>query len=232
MKHIKLRPTDFPEAQKILHDCEKEGKEKAEKGGKKWDLEPRQREVLSKAKLEEQGGFCGYCECEIEAPHWHIDHFYQRSKCPQRTWDWNNMVLSCVSDDHCGRYKDAKGKISSEELIDPHSEVEDPRNLITFVLEARSGRENSRVIARPVGGNQRANNTIQALNLNDRKLSETRRNYLRTYEGEINELRKQREEGQDLSRVQEEAERLFEKIQKGPFSSSLLCCASFLLDLE
>ena len=103
------------------------------------------------------------------------------------------MVLSCVSDDHCGRYKDAKGKISSEELIDPHSEVEDPRNLIT---------------------------------------SETRRNYLRTYEGEINELRKQREEGQDLSRVQEEAERLFEKIQKGPFSSSLLCCASFLLDLE
>ena len=103
-------------------------------------------------------------------------------------------------------YKDAKGGIPSERLIDPHSKEENPRNLITFVLEDRSSRENSRVTARPVGGNQRAENTIRALNLNDRKLSETRRNYLRRYEGEIDELRKKRGEEQDLSRVQKEAE--------------------------
>ena len=231
MKHIELRPSDFPEALKILRDCEKEEKKKSGRGGRKWNLERRQKEVLSRAKLEEQDGFCGYCECELKEPHWHIDHFYQCSKCPQRTWDWNNMVLSCQSDAHCGRYKDAKGGIPSERLIDPHSKEENPRNLITFVLEDRSSRENSRVTARPVGGNQRAENTIRALNLNDRKLSETRRNYLRRYEGEIDELRKKRGEEQDLSRVQKEAEKLLDEIQKGPFSSSLLCCAKFLLGL-
>ena len=232
MKHIKLRSADFPDALKILRDCARDERKKAGKGGGKGKLERGQLEILSGAKHEEQDGFCGYCECELRANDGHIDHFYQRSKCPQRTWDWDNMVLSCKSNDHCGRYKDAKGGIPSGELIDPHSEKEDPRELIAFVLGDRSSRENNRVTARPVGGNLRADNTIRALNLNDRKLSETRRNFLRRYEGEIEVIKEMREDRRKLVRARAEAEKLLSEIQKGPFSSSLLCCAKFLLDQQ
>lgn len=39
-------------------------------------------------------------------------------------------------------------------------------------------------------------------------------------------------EERKLVRARAEAERLLSEIQKGPFSSSLLCCAKFLLDQQ
>ena len=73
-----------------------------------------------------QGRRCAYCECDLpqDGQHGqHIEHFRQRSRYPQGTFDWDNLFLSCDREDSCGKHKDTC-TYTPADLIKP--DVEDP----------------------------------------------------------------------------------------------------------
>jgi len=56
----------------------------------KFRLSPSQRrEVFSKLHLS-QKGLCCYCECEIDNENYHVEHFYERSDQPDKTYNYDN----------------------------------------------------------------------------------------------------------------------------------------------
>lgn len=229
MKHINLRSEDFPDEVRILRRYARKNVSRSQKGGVSWDeLSHAERDALHRAKAAEQHGFCGYCECRLVDEHSmplpgkiHIDHFLQRSKYPDRTWDWNNLVLSCNSENHCGKYKDKQGGIPAEKIIDLHSDTEDPREMIVFVEETH-GCGSRTIQARAVACDERANNTIKALNLNDRKLAETRWLHFLGYKPALDEIKNAAEHSN--GRAREEMKKLIRDIEREPYSSALLCC--------
>ena len=60
----------------------------------------------------EQQGLCCYCESAVADTNGHIEHMAPRSRNPARTYDYENLALSCDGGtvEHCGRYKDDRKK--------------------------------------------------------------------------------------------------------------------------
>ena len=54
----------------------------------------------------EQKGKCAYCSCSLKLESCHIDHFLKRELFEDKTFSYNNLFVSCLSDNHCARYKD------------------------------------------------------------------------------------------------------------------------------
>lgn len=77
-----------------------------------------------------QGDRCAYCEAEISENKRHIEHFRQRSRYPQGTFDWNNLFGACDRDGVCGRHKDQCGPYHHADLIKP--DAEDPDEFLVF----------------------------------------------------------------------------------------------------
>jgi len=71
-----------------------------------------------------QGGRCAYCETAIAQPACHIEHFRQRSRYPQGTFEWSNMFGSCNRSTTCGKHKDRVPVYPPESLLKP--DVDDP----------------------------------------------------------------------------------------------------------
>lgn len=143
--------------------------------------------MLRLNKAREQNGMCGYCECMLTneditefKKEKHLDHFYPRNKGaeakPQLQYDWDNLILSCFRDDCCGRYKDGDNhNILPSQIINPRHE--DPRDYITFVIE-ENRKYVSAVPRENLGADKRrrAQDTIDALNLNYKPLRVARMN--------------------------------------------------------
>lgn len=130
---------------------------------------------LRRLKAVEQGGLCGYCECKLTDEGGvlpkkvaHIDHFYQQSRYPKKIFDWENMVLSCEDANTCGRYKDRQKKYAAIDIINPH--VENPRKYITFVQSSKFRMRAVAVSTLNPEERERAEHTIDALQLNDQRL--------------------------------------------------------------
>jgi len=77
-----------------------------------------------------QGNRCAYCEMEISQGKGHIEHFRQRSRYPQGTFDWANLFGSCDRNGVCGRHKDECGNYPHQDLIKP--DVDDPDDYFVF----------------------------------------------------------------------------------------------------
>ncbi len=187
MKHIPNR-----ENEKSLKSLHRAQKQSMEWGAFSHSPDGHQ---LRLDKAREQNGMCGYCEClltdegmnEFKGKK-HLDHFYPRNKGveakPQLQYDWDNLILSCSREECCGIYKDSNNhNILPSQIINPRHE--DPRDFITFVVEEDRGSfENRRyvsAVAREDVGEEkrrRAQDTIDALNLNYMPLREARRNAL------------------------------------------------------
>ena len=73
---------------------------------------------------------CAYCECDLKTHGQHIEHFRQRSRYPQDTFNWDNLFLSCKRRDSCGKHKDKCGQYDPDDLIKP--DVEDPEHYFRF----------------------------------------------------------------------------------------------------
>jgi uncharacterized protein (TIGR02646 family) len=87
--------------------------------------------VEIRAELETmQGRRCAYCECSLDQHGHHIEHFRQRSRFDQGTFDWNNLFLSCERLDSCGKHKDSCGNYDPGDLIKP--DEEDPEDFFVF----------------------------------------------------------------------------------------------------
>ncbi len=140
-------------------------------------------EALSRDDREEiraqlgalQRDHCAYCECDLtnESRDPHIEHFEQRSRAPQKTFDWQNLFWSCSHAERCGKHKDRHaGSYDPPDLLKP--DVDDPRRYLRFTRDGE-------VFARPgldEAGRRRADVTIQAFALDHRDLIAARKAYL------------------------------------------------------
>lgn len=126
-----------------------------------------------------QGQRCAYCEGPIGPQNRHIEHFRQRDRHPQGTYDWNNLFGSCNRASTCGKSKDQCGIYPPEVLIKP--DIEDPDVFLVFTpigtVEPRADLS--------AQDNHRARETIRILGLGG-ALNEIRRaeliGYLQTLE--------------------------------------------------
>ncbi|MBK8454136.1 MAG: retron Ec78 anti-phage system effector HNH endonuclease PtuB [Thiofilum sp.] len=84
-----------------------------------------------------QQGRCAYCECAlpIQNDHYaaHIEHFRQRGRYPQGTFEWENLFGSCNRQNSCGKHKDECGAYHHTVLIKP--DIEDPEYFFLFVAD-------------------------------------------------------------------------------------------------
>lgn len=80
-----------------------------------------------------QGRRCAYCECDLDQHGNHIEHFRQRGRFPQGTFEWNNLFWSCLRGDSCGKHKDSCGEYDHSDVIKP--DVEDPEQFFLFVYD-------------------------------------------------------------------------------------------------
>lgn len=77
-----------------------------------------------------QGQRCAYCEGPMVEPGRHIEHFRQRSRYRQGTFDWGNLFGSCNRNGTCGDHKDKCGLYAHQDLIKP--DVENPESFLLF----------------------------------------------------------------------------------------------------
>ena len=122
------------------------------------------------AKLDAmQGQRCAYCEAPIDIGYRHIEHFRQRSRYPQGTFQWSNLFGSCNRTNTCGRHKDRCGAYLHTNLIKP--DVDDPDEFLVFDPE---GGVNPKADLTP-HQHHRAQETIRILNLTLGGLPQMRR---------------------------------------------------------
>jgi uncharacterized protein (TIGR02646 family) len=142
----------------------------------RWeDLSWAEREEIRAQLGTLQKDHCAYCECDLaqesKAPH--IDHFEQRSRAPQKTFDWKNLFWSCSHTDRCGKHKDRiAGSFEPKQPL--KADVDDPRRFLWFTRDgevfARAGLEEA--------ARRRAEETIRVFALDHRDLIAARRAYL------------------------------------------------------
>ncbi len=110
-------------------------------------------------KLEQmQGARCAYCEADIVTGPRHIEHFRQRSRYPQGTFEWANLFGSCNRGESCGKHKDKCG-YTPEDLLKP--DVDDPDDYLVFVSDGTIAPRAGLSLAQL----QRATETLRVLNL-------------------------------------------------------------------
>jgi len=96
--------------------------------------------AIRDALYERQRHYCAYCETEIKIQNGksdserlagHIEHLERRADVPSKTFEWNNMFLSCNRPDSCGNYKDGeRRRFNVDDIIDPSKE--NPLNFFKF----------------------------------------------------------------------------------------------------
>ncbi|MCU0287357.1 MAG: TIGR02646 family protein [Acidobacteria bacterium] len=113
----------------------------------------------------EQQEVCCYCEKSIP-PHnidsnSHIEHVRPRDKFPGLKNDYHNLVVSCQTPGRCGN---AKGNKFNDHFIVPTEE--NPGDYLTYFTNGE---------IRAINNNNKANVTIEMLNLNAPRLVGARR---------------------------------------------------------
>lgn len=115
---------------------------------------------------------CAYCEKALpENKPCHIEHFRQRSRYPQGTFQWSNLYLSCNTQNTCGKHKD-KQQYTPTDLIDPCAD--DPDDYLRFYSDG-SIRPRKKL---PQQEQKRAEETIRVFNLNEQALQAIRKSEL------------------------------------------------------
>jgi uncharacterized protein (TIGR02646 family) len=110
-------------------------------------------------------GCCCYCESKIKSTSYpEIEHFKPKSKYPEECFDYSNLHYCCK------RCNVAKSSNYNEILVSPSTN--NPEDYIRYVGE----------IATSIDNNERGNETIKTLKLNDRTdLKEERIRYLKEF---------------------------------------------------
>ena len=106
-----------------------------------------------------QGQRCAYCEVGIHRGSQEIEHFRQRSRYPEGTFDWHNLFGACKDKGTCGDHKDKCGDYDPALLIKP--DVEDPDHFLVF--DAHGGIHPKKDLSPQ--DHARAEATIRILNL-------------------------------------------------------------------
>lgn len=121
-----------------------------------------------------QGQRCAYCEGPMGTDNRHIEHFRQRARYPQGTFDWHNLFGSCARAGTCGDHKDKCGNYPPDDLIKP--DEEDPELFLVFTPQGAI-RPRANLAPRDA---VRATETIRILKL-DGALNQIRRSEVAGY---------------------------------------------------
>lgn len=130
-----------------------------------------------------QGKRCAYCEASLPEERRHIEHFRQRSRYPQGTFQWGNLFGSCNKGDSCGRRKD-KTDYRYGDILKP--DVDDPDDYLRFLSDGRIvPRSNLTERQR-----HRAEETLRVFNLDHERgaLRQMRRSAVQGYLGTVEDL--------------------------------------------
>ena len=74
--------------------------------GKKWgDIPYEVTRPLREQLFTEQHGLCCYCCQNLTGKKTHIEHLYSRQNHPKRTFDYENLLLSCDTPKQCDNAK-------------------------------------------------------------------------------------------------------------------------------
>lgn len=132
-----------------------------------------------------QGTLCAYCECDIrgEPPKRHIEHFRQRGRYPQGTFDWANLFGSCKRNNSCGVHKD-RCRYRHQDLIKP--DRDDPELFLQFLSD---GSIVPRQNLSPTDSHK-AQETLRVFNLDHEygPLRQMRKSTLLTYKRALEEI--------------------------------------------
>lgn len=103
---------------------------------------------------------CAYCEKELQNDRRHIEHFIQRNRKPQLTFDWTNLFGSCNQENTCGKHKDhLAGFYRDADVLKP--DVDDPDDYLIFFHDGTiRPREDLNALQK-----QRAEETLRVFNL-------------------------------------------------------------------
>jgi uncharacterized protein (TIGR02646 family) len=132
-----------------------------------------------------QGLRCAYCEAHIERGKRHIEHFRQRGRFAEGTFDWTNLFGSCDHEKCCGKHKDRCGMYDPADIVKP--DEEDPDDFFVFVsdgtIDVRRG-----LSARD---EHRARETLRVLNLDAHggRLRQMRRSAIAGHLHTVDEIR-------------------------------------------
>lgn len=105
-----------------------------------------------------QGRRCAYCEDALQNGNRHIDHFYQKSKNPKQTFQWDNLFGSCNKPKSCGKQKDRQ-RYDPADLIKP--DADDPEEYLQFISDGRIVARNGLHSVQQ----RKADETLRVLNL-------------------------------------------------------------------
>jgi len=134
-----------------------------------------------------QDKLCVYCESKAEkGTHTgHIEHFFDKSTHVHLTFDWSNLFGCCPSRLHCGHYKDqelpggVRRTYNTRLLIKP--DTEDPEDYLQFLpsgkIESKNGIDTI--------SEQKANETIKALNLDAPSLERSREQQITRFQTQV-----------------------------------------------
>lgn len=126
---------------------------------------------------EEQDCLCGYSEIILEEDSFysHIDHYYKRNLFPQKTYAWNNLIVSTIDEDFGGKYKDDTYRIKANE----YSQIFNP--VVDDMSQYIEYSGNGEII--PIEGLSpdiinKVKKTIEVFNLNHTSLNNRRKTLL------------------------------------------------------
>lgn len=126
------------------------------------------KKILKKSMLKEQNNYCPYCERKIEkVEQGHIEHIKPKSEFPALFQDYENLLVSCKTNNTCGYYKENTYCINlfiNPVLLNPEEFFS--YNFSTGEIEPKDNSDNEKKMAEY---------TIKTLNLNQKKLADMRR---------------------------------------------------------
>ena len=138
------------------------------KNPKEWnDMAPIREQLREHILYNEQQGCCAYTEIKIQdGKDCHIDHFHTQNLFPNETFAYNNLLVSCNSEEYGAKYKDKqiKNKADYDFLINPVIDVPSDYMEYTFTGEMEA-----------IDQSQKGIQTINYFNLNERRLINRRK---------------------------------------------------------
>lgn len=118
----------------------------------------------------EQPCLCPYCELPIDLNDSQIEHIKPKSHYPKLTGEYSNYITACESSKTCGQTKD---NLWCDLFIDPTKE--DPQKYFTYDIKT------GKIIPLADSGpnREKAEITIKMLNLNEPRLTDSRKNFIK-----------------------------------------------------
>lgn len=131
------------------------------------------KKLLKEALLEEQeNSCCPYCEIEISLNNSQIEHIKPKDKFPELLIDYDNLIACCLERKRCGNSKANKWE---ELFINPVTE--NPEDY--FEYDIKTGKITP--IFKDGEKYEKAEYTIDLLNLNENRLCEIRKVFIINY---------------------------------------------------